>query len=47
MKGVLAACGSLLGPVGIAAVAAAALYGAYRWIDYASGARKRGKRSKA
>ena len=38
MKGVLAACGSLLGPVGIAAVAAAALYGAYRWIDYASGA---------
>jgi len=40
MKGVLAACGSLLGPVGIAAVAAAALYGAYRWIDYASGARE-------
>ena len=40
IKGVLAACGSLLGPVGIAAVAAAALYGAYRWIDYASGARE-------
>lgn len=38
LKGLFSATGSLLGPAGIAVLAGAALYGAYKWYDYASGA---------
>lgn len=37
-KGLLSALSGLLGPAGILAVGSAALYGAYRFVDWASGA---------
>ncbi len=39
LKGLLSATGGLLGPAGVAALAVAAAVGAYKWIEYASGAK--------